>query len=101
IAAASENARALAWVALIVNLAVIGVLYLSFGHVLGPLTDLARGLLELERRNYAVRLARPKARELAILTDRINALAAALAAALSENARLNRRLVTVQDDERR
>lgn len=101
IAEAWENARALAWVALIVNLAVIGVLYLSIGHVLGPLTGLARGLLQLERRDYAVRLARPKARELANITDRFNALAEALAAALSENARLNRRLLTVQDDERR
>jgi two-component system, NarL family, sensor histidine kinase UhpB len=96
-----ENTVALAWVALIVNLAVLALLYVLFGRVLGPLTGLGHGLRDLERRNYRVRLARPGARELAGITDRFNALAEALDTARAENSRLNHRLITAQDDERR
>jgi two-component system, NarL family, sensor histidine kinase UhpB len=95
------NTVALAVVALIVNVAVIGMLYLLFGRVLGPLTGVARGLADLERRDYQVRLPRPHAQELAVITDRFNALARALDAARAENERLNHRLITAQDDERR
>jgi two-component system sensor histidine kinase UhpB len=95
------NTVALGAVALIVNVAVIGMLYLLFGRVLGPLTGVARGLADLERRNYRVRLPRPRAQELAGITDRFNALAQALDAARAENERLNHRLITAQDDERR
>ena len=96
-----ENTGALAWVALAVNLAVLGLLYILVGRVLGPITGLGRGLADLERRNYRVRLARPGARELAGITDRFNALAEALDTARAENNRLNHRLITAQDDERR
>jgi two-component system sensor histidine kinase UhpB len=96
-----ENTIALGTVALLVNLAVIGILYILFGRVLDPLTALARGLADLERRNYDVRLSQPHARELAAIAERFNALAAALEAARAENQRLNRRLITAQDDERR
>ena len=48
-----------------------------------------------------MRLRRPKARELAAITDRFNALAGALDAARAENAGLYQRLITTQDDERR
>jgi two-component system sensor histidine kinase UhpB len=84
-----------------VNIAVIGVLYFLFGRVLDPLTGVARGLADLEQRNYRVRLARPRAQELAAITDRFNALAHALDAARAENETLNHRLITAQDDERR
>jgi two-component system sensor histidine kinase UhpB len=96
-----ETTRALAAVALLVNLAVIAILYVLFGRVLGPLKGLAAGLNDLERRNYEVRLPRPKARELALIVDRFNALAEALTAMRAENTSLNRRLITAQDDERR
>jgi two-component system sensor histidine kinase UhpB len=96
-----ENLTALASVATLVNLVMIGILYLLFGHVLGPLTALGAGLLDLERRSFGVRLARPKARELAAIADRFNALAGALEATRAENAALYRRLITTQDDERR
>jgi len=96
-----ENTVALGAVAACVNLAVIGMLYFLFGRVLDPLTGIAAGLLDLERRHYKVRLRRPPARELAVMTDRFNALAEALDAARSENAGLTRRLITAQDDERR
>jgi two-component system sensor histidine kinase UhpB len=96
-----ENLTALAGAATLVNLAMIAILYVLFGHVLDPLTGLGTGLLELERRSYGVRLRRPKARELAAITDRFNALAGALEAARAENAELYQRLITTQDDERR
>ncbi len=96
-----ENMTALASVAMLVNLAMIGVLYVLFGRVLDPLTSLGTGLLDLERRSFGVRLARPKARELAAITDRFNALAGALEATRAENAALYQRLITTQDDERR
>ena len=92
---------ALAWIALAVNVAVIGVLYVLFGRVLDPLTGIARGFADLERRNYRVRLARPQAQELAAITDRFNALAQALEETRRENEELARRLITAQDDERR
>jgi two-component system, NarL family, sensor histidine kinase UhpB len=95
------NTVALGAVALAVNVAVIAMLYFLFGRVLDPLTGVARGLADLEQRNYRVRLPRPQARELAAITDRFNALAEALAAVRAENERLNHRLITAQDDERR
>ncbi len=69
--------------------------------MLAPLTGLAQGLADLEGRNYKVRLPRPQAQELAAIVDRFNALAEALDAARAENLRLNQRLITAQDDERR
>src|SRR5262249_20592614 len=96
-----ERAVALAWVALPGSVAVLGALYLLFGRALAPLTGLARGLLDLERRNYKVRLPAPTAHEFVALTDRFNALAEALAAARAENVGLWNRLIRAQDDERR
>ena len=96
-----ENTVALAWVALLVNVAVIAMLYVLFGRVLDPLTAVAGGLADLEHRKFGVRLSRPLARELAAITDRFNALAEALETARAENQRLNERLITAQDDERR
>src|SRR5262245_32204375 len=84
-----------------VTLLVTGLLYLLVGRVLKPLTGLAAGLAELEHRRYRVRLDRPQPAELAIITDRFNALAEALEATRAENQSLNRRLITAQDDERR
>ena len=96
-----ETTSVLGAVGLGVTLAVTGLLYLLVGRVLKPLTGLAAGLAELEHRRYRVRLERPQPAELAIITDRFNALAEALEASLAENQSLNRRLITAQDDERR
>ena len=96
-----ENTLALGAAGLAVNLAVIAVLYALFGHVLKPLTGLAHGLRDLERRNYRVRLARPGTPELGAIADRFHALAQALDALRAENNALNRRVITAQDDERR
>lgn len=96
-----DNLVAMAAVALLVNLGMMGALYFLFGQVLGPISALAAGLSELERQSYNVRLSRPRARELAGIADQFNALARALGIARLENQNLNRRLITAQDDERR
>src|SRR5262249_56834864 len=96
-----SNTVALGAVALSVNIGVIGVLYLLFGRVLNPITRVARGLADLERRNYRVRLPRPQTQELAAITDRVNALAQALDVFRCENEALNHRLIPPQEDERR
>lgn len=96
-----DNAVALGIVALLINGAMIGILYFLFGRVLDPLTTLASGLSDLERQTYSVRLPPPQARELAALAGHFNALALTLETVRAENLRLNRRLITAQDDERR
>jgi two-component system sensor histidine kinase UhpB len=96
-----DNVTALGMLALLVGLAVIAMLYVLFGRVLDPLTGVARGLADLERRNYRVRLPRPQAQELAAITDRFNALAQALERTRAENEALSHRLITAQDDERK
>jgi two-component system sensor histidine kinase UhpB len=79
----------------------IGLLYVLFGRVLGPLTVLVHGLSDLEHQAYGVRLPQPHARELSAIAEHFNALALALEALRAENLNLNRRLITAQDDERR
>jgi two-component system, NarL family, sensor histidine kinase UhpB len=96
-----ENAAAAAATVVFLNVAMIAILYLLFGRVLGPLTALASGLSDLERQSYDVRIPDPQARELVAIADHFNALAAALESARAENLRLNRQLITAQDDERR
>jgi two-component system sensor histidine kinase UhpB len=96
-----EDVVAIGTVAVLLNIAMIGILYVLFGRVLGPLTVLVSGLSELERQTYNVRLPQPHAPELAAIADHFNALALSLETVRAENLRLNRRLITAQDDERR
>jgi two-component system sensor histidine kinase UhpB len=96
-----ENTIALAAVAATTVLMIVGILYLVLGRVLDPLTALGTGLRGLERRDYKVRLVRPKVQEFAAIVDRFNALAGALDDVRAENLALNRRVITAQDDERR
>lgn len=91
----------LAMVAIILNITVIAALYLALGRILHPLTDVSAGLCALEEGRFRRHLPRPTVRELQQIVDRFNALADHLAAAKADNARMNRRLVTLQDDERR
>lgn len=91
----------LAALALGVNIAILGALYLVLGRLLRPLRTLSVGLSELEAGHFEHRLPRPHVRELAVIADRFNALGTALNAARADNARLNERVIHVQDDERR
>jgi len=101
IAEAWENATQLAKAALVIGIASIAILHLLFGRVLAPLRSLARGLLDLGRSDYDVRLPLPQGRELALIAERFNGLAADLTSMKAENRRLSQRLITAQDDERR
>jgi len=101
IAEAWQDFSSLAIVWLALNALILAVLYLVLGRVLDPLAHLSKGMLGLEDGHYATRLALPKVKELAILTERFNTLAGALDTARDENSRLYRQLITVQEEERR
>lgn len=96
-----EDMSALTAIAFVANLAILGMLYLTFGRILVPLTRLAHGLSELEHQNFATRVAEPRIRELAEIVRRFNHLATALGETHDENRRLNQRLINLQDEERR
>lgn len=91
----------LALLAAAVNLAILIALYVVLGRLLMPLRTLSSGLHALEAGRFEHRLPTPSVRELALIADRFNALGAALKLARDDNARLNERLIRVQDDERR
>ena len=85
----------------LLNVLALVVMILVFGRVLAPLEALAGGLRGFERKDYAVRLPKTRISELATITSHFNRTAAALSAAEDGNRRLNRELLTAQDDERR
>ena len=101
IAEAWHDFSSLAIVLLALNALILVVLYVVLGRVLDPLANLCRGMVSLEDGHYATRLALPKVKELAILTERFNTLASVLGTARDENSRLYRQLITVQEEERR
>lgn len=96
-----EDVSALAVVTLLTNILMIAVLYLVLGRILDPLKGLGRGLRHLEAQNYKVALVEPRARELATIVARFNALAEVLDASHQRNAMLSQRLLGAQDEERR
>jgi two-component system, NarL family, sensor histidine kinase UhpB len=96
-----ENLIAIGSIAALLNLTMIGILYILFGRVLDPLTIVTNGLSDLQRQSYSVRLPEPHPRELAVIVAQFNALARALETARAENLTLNRQLIRAQDDERR
>src|SRR5262245_22075474 len=93
------SSLALVWIA--INELILGNLYVVLGRLLDPLASLSKGMLSLEDGHYATRLALPKVKELAVITERFNTLAGALDTARDENSRLYRQLITVQEEERR
>jgi two-component system sensor histidine kinase UhpB len=84
IAEAWHDFSSLAIVWLTLNALVLAVLYVVLGRVLDPLASLSKGMLNLEDGHYATRLAKPKVKELAVITERINTLAGALDTARGE-----------------
>lgn len=94
-------ARALSITTFCINVAMLAALYLALGRILAPLGRMAEGLAQLERQDYTARLDPPATQELAAIAERFNRLAAALGEVRAANGRLNRQLLTAQDDERR
>jgi two-component system, NarL family, sensor histidine kinase UhpB len=96
-----QDLSEIALVAVLASASALALLYLALGRVLNPLSHLATGLHQLEQGRFQYRLPSPRVRELAAIAHSFNALAGALDAEKTDNVRLNRRLITVQDDERR
>lgn len=82
-------------------IALVVILGVVLGRILRPIADLGEALGALERSDYAVRLDESPVAEIDAVVMRFNGLAAALSDAEAANRRLARRLVTVQDEERR
>jgi two-component system sensor histidine kinase UhpB len=101
IAEAWQDLYSLAIVWLLLDVIVLGVLYVVLGRVLDPLASLSKGMLRLEDGHYATRLQTPKVKELAVITNRFNTLAESLDVAREENSGLYRQLISVQEEERR
>jgi len=93
------SSLAIIWFGL--NAIVLALLYVVLGRVLDPLANLSKGMLNLEDGHYATRLAPSRVKELAVISDRFNTLASALATARDENSGLYRQLITLQEEERR
>ncbi|MCJ2025673.1 ATP-binding protein [Methylobacterium sp. J-067] len=93
--------RALSLTTFAVNLAMLVALYLALARILAPLRRLGEALTQLEHHDYTARLAPPGTPELAVISERFNKVAGALAQTRSANASLNQKLLTAQDDERR
>jgi two-component system, NarL family, sensor histidine kinase UhpB len=83
-----------------ISLMMVG-LYFILGLVLNPLATLGSGMKELEDGDYTFRLDIPRVRELDSISSAFNTLAAALDKANTENGRLYRQLIAVQEEERR
>jgi two-component system sensor histidine kinase UhpB len=90
---------ALVWLGL--DALVLITLYIVLGRVLDPLKSLSRGMQSLEDGHYGTRIAEPKVKELAHITNRFNTLSGALDTARDENSRLYQQLISVQEQERR
>lgn len=82
-------------------LVVFGLTYAVAGHALAPIGLIGDGLTRLKRGDYAVSIPLCGAPELRGIAARFNDLARALERATAENRLLVRKLISVQDDERR
>jgi two-component system, NarL family, sensor histidine kinase UhpB len=85
-----------------------GVAALAFALVsyvvsrtLEPIGGLSEALRRLERGDYKARAPADGSPELVVIAERINSLAATLASLDAENRQLMRRMISVQDEERR
>ena len=85
----------------LVALAAFALIFMAVSRTLAPVSALAQGLEALEKGERGLRVPRAGSPEFAIITDRINALADALARLDAENHSLLRRMIDVQETERR
>jgi two-component system, NarL family, sensor histidine kinase UhpB len=93
------SSLAIIWITL--DALIVVILYIVLGRVLDPLASLARGMQSLKGGRYATRLKPSRVREIALITDRFNALAHSLDGAREENSQLYRQLITTQEKVRR
>lgn len=88
-------------VAGVLVVAMLAMLYVVLGRVLGPLSTFSKGMQELEVGHYGTRLNASNVQELEPIVTQFNALAGALDSMRAENRELLGHLITVQEDERR
>ncbi len=85
----------------VVALAAFALVFIAISRTLAPVSALAQGLEALEKGERSLRVPRAGSPEFAVITDRINALAEALTRLDAENRDLLRRMIDVQETERR
>ncbi|MEQ8824283.1 MAG: histidine kinase [Filomicrobium sp.] len=86
---------------LVANAGIIAILYFVLGYVLRPLSSVALGMEELEREQAGIRVEMPRTIELQRVVHSFNHLAENLEYARSENSQLFRKVMEVQEKERR
>jgi two-component system sensor histidine kinase UhpB len=84
-----------------IAVAAFGLVSLAVSRTLRPVATLADGLQRLERGEHSVRVPADGSPEFIVIAERINALAATLQQLDEENRRLVRRMIHVQDEERK
>lgn len=96
-----EEATGLALGGVGVAVAAFALVSMAVSRTLRPVSALAHGLARLERGDHAARVPADGSPDLVAIAERINALAAALERLDEDNRRLVRRMIHVQDEERR
>ncbi|EWY42362.1 hypothetical protein N825_20115 [Skermanella stibiiresistens SB22] len=91
----------LAMVLAVVSVLAVALSWVAIDRALRPLTRLSGALERLGRRDYQVSLEPIRIRELRNIGDTVNALAAGLRLAEERNGELGRKLIAVQEAERR
>ncbi|MGD9544942.1 MAG: ATP-binding protein [Methylocystis sp.] len=81
--------------------AAFGLVSLAVSRTLRPVATLADGLNRLERGEHSMRVPADGSPEFVVIAERINALAETLQRLDEENHRLVRRMIHVQDEERK
>lgn len=84
-----------------VAIVAFGLVSLAVSRTLRPVATLAESLRQLERGDLSVRAPGDGSPEFIVIAERINSLAATLQRLDDENHRLVRRMLSVQDEERR
>ena len=101
IAEAWTGLATMAMIWLFTNISMIAALYVIFGRILKPLTDVADGMRDLELGDSKVRIDTPRVRELRDIAHSFNHMAESLDTVTAENKALLHQLLGVQEQERR
>jgi two-component system sensor histidine kinase UhpB len=96
-----EEIVALALGGALVAAAAFVLVFVAVTRTLAPVSALAGGLARLEQGDHSLRVSRSGSPEFVVIADRINALAATLERLDDENHQLLRRMIHVQEEERR
>lgn len=96
-----EEIGDVAWRGLLLALGLFALTSLVVNRALAPVDRLRRAMGAMQAGNYDIVLPETGAPEIAAISRKLNALAATLSAARSENRWLSEKVIRVADDERR